>query len=347
MDRLSLQTQTAYAELVEQLVAVDAQRAMGSTSGTFVRKSVKGQDYWYFQNSGPGGVVQRYVGRGGAALDRIVEQYDAGRQLATVERVRLEQLCAVLRAGGSLVADTPSVRVLAALADAAVFRLGGVLVGTQAFIVLGNLLGVRWAGGGIRTEDVDVASARTLAVAVPGLAADVPSVLESLEMGFLPVPGLSPSDPSTSFKVRGRALRVDLLTPQRRGERKPVVIPRFAAAAQPLPYLEYLVEEPQPAAVVGGSGVLVNVPGPARFALHKLIVARSRAAAMQAKSDKDLHQAAQLILVLADERPGDLRAAWTALGRRGWRTATERGVAALGRRHPDAAKALARETRHQ
>lgn len=119
----------------------------------------------------------------------------------------------------------------------------GGLVGTQAFLVLGSVLGVRWDGSGIRTEDVDAAGERTLDVSGPGLKADVPSVLDSLEMGFLPVPGLSHGAPSTSFKVRGKALRVDLLARRLRGERKPVLLPRFAAAAQPQPYLQYLTDK--------------------------------------------------------------------------------------------------------
>jgi hypothetical protein len=58
---------------------------------------------------------------------------------------------------------------------------------------------------------------------------------------------------SAAFKVRGRSLRVDLLTPQKRGGTKPIPIPRFGAAAQSLPHLDYLIEESQPAAVGGGS----------------------------------------------------------------------------------------------
>jgi hypothetical protein len=305
MERASLQVQTAYAELIEQLIAIEARRAIGHTGGTFVVKTVKGQDYYYHQHAEPGGIVQRYVGRRTPVLDRIIARFTQGRALAVVERARTERLCAQIRAGGALTTDNASVQVLAALADAAVFRLGGVLVGTHAFVVLGNLLGVRWEGAGLRTEDVDIATERVLAIAVPAIRADVPKVLESLEMGFLPVPGLSPREPSTSFKVRGRALRVDLLTPQVRGKSGPVTIARFAAAAEPLPYLEYVLEEPQPAAVVGGAGVLVNVPSAARFALHELLVARSRPATMQTKAGKYLDQAAQMITALAEDRPGD------------------------------------------
>jgi hypothetical protein len=195
----------------------------------------------------------------------------------------------------------------------------------------------------VRTEDIDIAGERTLAVAVPPLTPDVPKVLDSLEMGFFPVPGLSPRQPATSFKVRGRALRVDLLTPQIGGRRSPVPIPRFHTAAQPLPHLDYLIEEAQPAAIVAGSGILVSVPQPARLALQKLIVARSRAVTEQAKSGKDLDQAAQLIEILAADRPGDLTRAWEALAGRKSLKAARAGIDALKKRRPESHRALANE----
>jgi len=341
MERLSIQVQTAYAELLEQLVGIDAQRAIGHSSGTVVLKTLKGQEYYYYQHALPGRIVQNYVGRRSPALDRVVERFKGGRKLVTSERQRTTRLCALLRSGGAMTIDRPSTRVLEALADAAVFRLGGLLVGTHAFIALGNLLGLRWAGAGVRTEDIDIAGERTLAIAVPPLTANVPKVLESLEMGFFPVPGLSPHQPSTSFKVRGRALRVDLLTPQTGSRRSPVPITRFHTAAQPLPYLDYLIDEPQQAALVAGSGILVNVPSPARFALHKLLVSRTRAATQQAKSGKDLDQAARLIEVLAEDRPGDLALAWETLAKRmSLSKAAHAGLEAMKTRHPEAHAAL-------
>ncbi len=340
MERLSTQMQTVYAELLEQLVAVEAQRAIGHSGGAFVLKQVKGQEYYYYQHALPGGIVQTYVGRRSPALDRVVQRFAAGRAVAIAERGHTTRLCAVLRSGGALAIDAAAARVLAVLADAAVFRLGGVLVGTHAFIALGNLLGVRWSGGGMRTDDIDIAGEATLAVAVPSVGADVPKVLESLEMGFFPVPGLSPRHSSTSFKLRGKALRVDLLTPQKGTRTNPIPVSRFRTAAQPLPYLGYLIEQPQPAALVAGSGILVNVPSPARFALHKLLVACSRPATQQAKSNKDLDQAAQLIEVLSEDRPGDLALAWEALGAQRSSKTTRSGLQALKRRHPDAYRAL-------
>ena len=155
-------------------------------------------------------------------------------------------------------------------------------------------------------------------------------------MGFLPVPALDPKHPSTSFKVRGKALRVDFLTTVKRmGVTGPVYLPRLRTAALPLKYIDYLIEEPIRAGIVNGGGILVQVPSPARFGLHKLIVSRERSAASHAKVEKDLLQAAQILSVVAEERAGDLGLAWDALQDRGrsWVTQARKGLSALERGH--------------
>ena len=65
--------------------------------------------------------------------------------------------------------------------------------------------------------------------------ADIPATLDTLQMGFLPVPGLEPNTPSSTYKVMGQDLRVDILTP---GQGKPVQVPRFRTAAARLPVLD-------------------------------------------------------------------------------------------------------------
>ena len=227
--------------------------------------------------------------------------------------------------------DAPSAKVLSGLASAGVFRLGAVLVGTHAYIALGNVLGVRWKSG-LRTQDIDLAAARTLHVVVPQTETDLPMALDALNMGFLPVPGLNPKSPQTSFKVRGQALRVDLLTPAR-GARdgRPVPIPRLKAAAQPLELLDYLLESPIAIPLVNGGATLVNVPDPARFALHKLIVSARRPVVEQTKAGKDRQQAAELIEVLYEDRRGDLSLAVAALMKRpaAWRSRLKAQLASL------------------
>ena len=317
--RLPLDVQTLYAELIEQLTALDAQRALGSLKGTFVTKEVKGRRYAYLQYSAAGAKKQAYLGPYDATIQRIEERYRREHAELLGERTQAQRLCSMLRQGGAVVADAPSARVLEALADSGVFRVGGMLVGTHAFAVLGSLLGVRWAQAALRTHDIDLAAGATsLALAVPTEAdADVPGALERLQMGFFPVPPFNPKDPSTSFRIRGSLLRVDLLTTAAgRAGASPVFLPRWNAAAMPLRYLDYLLEEPVRGAVIDGGGVLVNVPTPARFALHKLLTAARRDASQAVKAQKDLSQAAQVLRVLAADRPGDLGLAWEALAAR-------------------------------
>ncbi|MDO8986716.1 MAG: GSU2403 family nucleotidyltransferase fold protein [Actinomycetota bacterium] len=343
MEKQPLEVQTLYAELLERLAAYEAQRAIGHLQGSFVTKTVKGQQYYYFQHLSPGNAKhQIYLGRKSDALDRVAQRYAVARELVAEDQTSIQRLGSLLRAGGAMTTDAASARVLKSLADAGVFRLGGVLVGTHAFIVIGNMLGARWSGATLRTQDVDVAAARTMNIALPDVATDIPGTLASLEMGFLPVPGLDPRSPSTSFKVRGQGLRVDLLSPARRQGQAPIRLQRFAATAQPLKYLDFLMDSAIPGAVINGGATSVVVPDPARFALHKLIVSGERPATAHAKRDKDLWQASQCLEVLAQERPGDITLAWEAIADRGrgWEKRALAGLKSLHQLSPEIAEAV-------
>jgi hypothetical protein len=344
MENLPLETQTLYAQLMETLLATEAQRSIGRLSGCFTTKTVKGLTYGYFQYSDPGGIPRQvYLGRKDTVLDRVIDRLASERETFRPDAEHLQRLCALLRAGGALVTDMASSRVLKALADSGIFQMGAVLVGTHAFIVLGNLLGVKWAGSSLRTQDLDIGTEASMSIGIPHIDADLPDVLERLEMGFVPVPPLNPKHPSTSFKVRGKSLRVDLLTPQRRREETgPKRISRFKAAAQPLPYLGYLIESFERAAVVNGGGILVNVPSPARFGFHKLIVAGERGAALHTKTEKDLLQAAQVLSVLVEERAGDVLVAWDEIKRRGkgWMRRVSSGLSRTKSLYPDEYKKI-------
>lgn len=335
MERVPLEVQNLYAELLDRLSEINARRSISHVPGTFVTKKVKGEAYFYFQYSDPGGIKrQLYIGRKDSSLDKVVKNYQETRSLFEEDAAGVQRLCALLRAGGALLTDSASARILRALSDAGVFRLDGVLIGTHAFLVLGNLLGVRWVGGSIRTQDIDIAAEPSLSIAFPGPGSDIPGALEALQMGFLPVPQLDPRKSSTSFVVRGKGLRLDLLTPLRgRRAQKPIFIPRLKAAAQPLPFLDFLISRPVRGAIVDGGGVLVNVPDPARFAIHKLIVSGEREAMMHTRREKDLNQAAQVFSILLEDRPGDIRIAWEEIRSRGkgWVKRAQKGMAAIGR----------------
>lgn len=75
-------------------------------------------------------------------------------------------------------------------------------------------------------------------------------------------------------------------------------------------FLEYLLDDSQGTVVPFRRGVLVNVPNPARFAVHKLVVSQRRPVAQQTKVRKDIQQASELLSFLLEDRPGDV---WMAL----------------------------------
>jgi hypothetical protein len=120
--------------------------------------------------------------------------------------------------------------------------------------------------------------------------------LKSIEPRFAAVPHVN----FVANRPRGR-------------RRKPVPLPHLNVAAQPLEGLDYLIEKTTKAAVVGASGILVNVPLPARFALHKLWVAKNRSVSEQTKARKDIAQAQQIIEVLLADRPDDIDRAVSAM----------------------------------
>jgi hypothetical protein len=317
MERIGGQTMVLYADLLERLEAFEAVRSIASLPGEFTTKIIKEHTYHYFQAVLPGGRRQIYLGPDSKEIRRLIETRQAGGRDVRADETMLQRLAAQIMAGGVSPIQPEMAKIITRLADSGVFRVGGVLVGTVAFKILGTHLGVAWGGLTHMTQDVDLASDNRIAIAVPDLKADVPAAIESLQMGFFPVPRLSLKEPSTSYAIRGKTLRVDLLTPARRGVRAPVFIRRLNAAAAPLKYLDYLIEEPIHAVMLAGFPCLVKVPQPARYALHKLIVSQERDPTAAAKKKKDILQADGLLALLREDRPGDIRLAWEALARRG------------------------------
>jgi hypothetical protein len=315
-ERLPETIHTLYAELLDQAIRAEAgARLVGLAPGTPVSKTVGGRTYWYMQRMEAGRKRQVYIGPESPALLEWLEEARRQRADWVADEARRGEIVSMLVAGGAVAEAASVARVLRLLADANVFRLGGVLVGTQAFRSYANILGVRFEEGALRTEDVDVAQDPAIAVAVAEDSAptNVEKALREADPRFFAVPGLDPGKPSTSFKVRGRDLRVDFLTPLRgRPSTEPVPLPLLRVAATPLRFLGYLIRDSLQAVVLGARGVLVNVPQPGRFALHKLWTAGRRPVSEQAKARKDLRQAEALIEVLLGDRADDLNLAWQA-----------------------------------
>jgi hypothetical protein len=230
-------------------------------------------------------------------------------------------------------------RVVRRLADYGFFQAGGVLIDTHAFLAFGNMLDVRW-GSADRTQDIDLAHAgKGVALILPSnLQVHTGDAIESLGMGFLPVSGLGSKFGAGYLNPKEPEFRLDFLTTCHRGHAEPFEHKQLHVTMQPLKFMEYSLEHVQQAALFCAEGsVLVNVPHPARYALHKLLVYGERTGTFGAKAPKDLAQAAHILAWLKPHRAAEVEEAWDDLiGRgKGWVARARQGLSALNAAYPD------------
>ncbi len=324
--------QTVYAELLDRCVAADFDTAF-SEDGAFIQKNIRGRRYWYFQETGT--KKQRYAGPETAELLERISQHQQSR---SSERERRSLVSALVRSA-SLPRPLPAVgNALTAMATAGVFRLRAVLVGTVAFQTYSASLGVRLPRSTMETLDIDIAQDRNVSVAMKDTVSDMLDTLRAADPTFRAIPPKPGAEGVWSYKTGKGDVRIEFLTPNRGPDNDALVhLPALDSYALQLRFLDYLIRDPQPAVVLYGPGILVNVPAPERYALHKLIVARRRAAT-SGKANKDLEQAQSLLSVLVTSRPHELVEAWSEARGRGakWHSLMLEGLGMIDRKVRDA-----------
>jgi hypothetical protein len=222
-------------------------------------------------------------------------------------------------------------RLLEAIAKAGLFNNGIVLVGTAAYQIYPALVGAVLSAAALTTQDADLATA-SLAVASDSKGESLLDVIKRADPTFIPQPSLDPGTLPSRFRSAA-GLEIEVVTRHRTraDEERPVVIPGLQCSAQPLRYLEFLIADPISAVALYGAGVPVTVPQPARYAVHKLIVAQVRRAP-SAKREKDLIQARELIAALDTANPGAVTDTLADARRRGpkWKAAIDRSLREIG-----------------
>jgi hypothetical protein len=314
IERLPESTNLLYSELLQQ-----CWRAAPTGYGiSFVTKKIKDKTYWYLQNTIGPQKTQYYLG---ADSPELREKIAAEKQLwanAIPEIKKRKQLVAMLASGDAYTVTNGEARVLELMERVGVFLAGGVLVGSHAFKLYANMLGVRWPSEATRTFDIDVAKdyerKNALKIGIQDKSIDLKTAILQSEMGFFEIPTLNPKEPATGFSIQGRQLKVEFLTPlMGPPSSQPIYLQSLNTFASPLRFLDFLLDDVQSAVVVAKAGLLVQIPTPARYALHKLVISQRRPAAMQTKARKDILQATQLLSVLIEDRPGDLLLALEAI----------------------------------
>lgn len=337
---LSLSAQTTYAETLDAVQAQTLARNVSHLHGSFASKLVRGSKYWYFQFRDIGGKGRQiYIGPDGERITRLMQDAAAP---ATRHTDALARAALALGCTGVLPKHFAIIR---RLAEYGFFKAGGVLIGTHAFIAMGNLLGVSWTDGS-RTQDVDFAHAgKSISIGLPAdIQVDMHAAIDSLEMGLIPIQSFKGGAGATYLNPAEPELRLDFLCPAAsRASDDAFNFDKLNIALQPLKFMEFSLERTTQAALLSRDGaLLVNIPSPIRYGLHKLLVFGERSEAYRTKSTKDLLQSAALISHYAKHDPAALKHAWRDLLERGpgWRKRAKTGISALVHLDPAFAKML-------
>lgn len=306
ISRHSTTAHAAYHDLLRSLM----DEAVSDIRGTPTRVDRNGKTYWYDSYRIGSDVRKTYIGEDSPDLRDRLDRLKSLRAETDARRKHRTRLIRILRAEGFLGVDAATGSLMSALASSGVFRLGGTIVGTHAFRLYEGILGIRYQFDDMaQTGDIDIASFERLSLALEDIVA--PPLQEVLsDFSFAPVPSLV-GNKVWRWQQTRNDLMVEFLTPSFQAEEGIRPLAALGVDAQSLHHLNYLIAEPVKAVAVYRSGILVQIPRPERYAIHKLIVAdRRRGGVDSLKAEKDRLQAAFLIEVLAEDRPDELLEAY-------------------------------------
>jgi hypothetical protein len=295
-------TQSIYANLLDSVKC----EAGAPASGSIVRSISKGREY-----------IQHRVTYEGKQISLNTSK-DAHRE-SWPERRRL---VATLLAFGVNAPDRPAARTFELLDAIGCFSAQkAVLVGSHAFAAIGNNLGVTWDAG-FETKDIDLGRSIRVSCEPSNRTSEV-----LLKAGFREVFSVDHKQPATTY-VHANGMKVDFLTPMTgKPSGKPALLLGAGVYAEPLRFLDYLIQDPQQAVVMTRNGILASVPQSARFAFHKCIICQYRQD--DVKRSKDILQAESILDVLEEGMPQLISDAWEALP---WKDKAFQGMRNFGNR---------------
>lgn len=287
MRRIPLNLLTLYADL-QQNVGID-----DLPEGSITTRTIKKQKYLYLTEK----VTRRQTSLGRADDPEIVAFADAiaGKTEAAKQ---LRSTVTALKAARIPAPSLPLGRVLQAVAAAGLFERGTILVGTAAFQTYSCVLGYYLPSSAIMTNDADLLVASFVA---PDEKLDLEKILQGADPTFKAM--MSNTDKLPKVFRASNTFQVDVLTKYGRGRTSPISVDGLTCSAEALRFMEYLVDDPISAVALYGSGVPIKVPPPARYAVHKLLIAQERSGTHSPKKTKDLRQARDIIEILQEDEP--------------------------------------------
>jgi hypothetical protein len=285
MRPIPLNFQTMYADLLQSKGLADI--AHGSIS----TRKIKGKEYLYVTTKDGSKRHQRSLG---LASDPAVKAKAGEIRRAAVHAKGLRTTVSALKKAYIPGPSLPLGRVLEAIANAGLFKQGVVLVGTAAYQTYPCLVGAYLPSSALTTNDADLLVSSFVSKDEPQ---DLEKILQRADPTFRAL--MSADDRLPKVFRAANDLQVDILTKFGRGRKSPILIEALQCSAEALAYMEYLAEESIEAVALYGTGVLVSVPPPIRYAVHKLLIAQERRA-QSPKRAKDLKQARDLLDVFSE-----------------------------------------------
>lgn len=300
--------QNSYADLVSNVFSCQFDRKFPAGS-RFSCMKIKSRDYWYaFLPDGK----RRYLGPDREEMRRAIE---SERDAAVLDRENAAIIKSLIGAG----VPQPGLNIGKTIEDLSwngFFRLRGVLVGTLAFQAYHAVFGVtpkELANEGLsacgfendhirkiagsqfaaRTSDIDQSQFRSISLAIDDSLEKALTNILSESGGFEQITGFLPGENLPKWRNKRTGLLVDLLTPFVSKEHEETdYLPTFSAHAVKLKFLDFLIYDELHAVLIHKSGVPINIPQPARYAVHKMIISRERRDVE--KQQKDVLQALAL-----------------------------------------------------
>jgi hypothetical protein len=319
MRAIPLNLMTLYADVLQSLELDDSRPASIAT------KTIGKKKYIYATFKDGSARLENYLG---PANDPAVQE-QALRYKHAAERARsLRTTVSLLKQGRFPAPSLALGKILEVVANAGLFRRGVTLVGTAAYQTYAGVLGYYPPAATLATNDADLSLAEFEA---KDDEEDIGSILKRADSSFSPVWHADDKLPKAFRASNG--FSVDLITSYGRGRKSPVLVERLGCAAVPLTFQEFPAAETINTVALYGSGVLVRVPTPLRFAIHKLLVAQRRKPAERAKKQKDLRQASELVDIYLKIDEAALQTELDSARNMGppWRTAINASLKEIGR----------------
>ncbi|WP_291004038.1 GSU2403 family nucleotidyltransferase fold protein [Hyphomicrobium sp.] len=288
MRPIPLNFQTMYADLLQTLSLPEVQHGSIST------RKIKGNDYLYLTTKD--GSKRRQVSLGRADDPQVRARADAISDAASRARI-LRTTVSALKKARIPSPTLPLGRVLEVIANEGLFKQGVMLIGTAAYQTYPCIVGAYLPSSALMTNDADLLVSSFIAKDQPQ---DLEKILQRADPTFQAL--MSRDDKLPKVFRASNNFQVDVLTKFGRNRTSPRLIDGLVCSAEALSFMEYLGEESIEAVALYGTGVLVSVPPPVRYAIHKLLVAQERKL-NSPKRAKDLKQAKDLIDVFIETDP--------------------------------------------